>query len=191
MSTESHQEPQKRAVGELSSKRPRRHTVLEGGRRVVKTVELEPEDYARIAFTMPTDLLGRIDEAAKLYGITRSTLIQNACKVYVDEDLIGTDWLRHLLQHKEIKRGSPTGYDVSALIDELSYNYVPGLNEPGVDLYLTPEHLQIIKKALEPEKSIRGRNKWLEFCQKAGLDPNNVPKDKPVKLIFEVEESEE
>src|SRR2546426_12096251 len=107
----------------ITAKTPRRVVSSEPGRRVVKTIELEPEDYARIAFTMPTDLLSRIDEAAKLYGITRSTPIQNACKVYVDEDLIGTDWLRHLLQHKEIKRGSPTGYDVSALIDELSYNY--------------------------------------------------------------------
>jgi len=89
--------------------------------------------------------------------------------VYVDEDLIGTDWLRHLLQHKEIKKGSPTGYDVSALIDELSYNYVPGLNDPGVDLYLTPEHLQIIRRSLEPEKSIRGAISGLSFVKRPGL----------------------
>ena len=39
---------------------------MEPGRRVVaRSVELEPEDYTRIAFTMPTDLLSRIDVAAK------------------------------------------------------------------------------------------------------------------------------
>ena len=175
----------------LTEKPPRR--VLErepGTRRVVKTVELEPEDYVRIAFTMPTDLLSKIDEAAQIYGITRSTLIQNACKTYVEEDLTGTTWLRHLLQHKDIKRGSPTGYDVDALIDALSWYYVPQLNEQGVDLYLTPEHLQIIKRSLEPEKTVRGRNKWIEFCEKTGLDADNIPKDKAVKLIFEVEEEE-
>ncbi len=175
----------------ITAKTPRRVVSSEPGRRVVKTIELEPEDYVRIAFTMPTDLLAKIDEAAKLYGITRSTLIQNACKTYVDEDLVGTVWLKHLLQHKGIKKGSTTGYDVNAFIDELSYYYVPGLNEQGIDLYLTPEHLQIIKKALEPEKTIRGKNKWLEFCEKTGLDNNSIPKDKPVKLIFEVEEDEE
>ena len=194
MNQETHQSVRERArgEGELPPKMPRRHAVVEPGRRVVRrSLELEPEDYSRIAFTMPTDLLGRIDQAAKLYGITRSTLIQNACKIYVEEDLIGTDWLRHLLQHREIKKGSPTGYDVDALIDELSYNYVPELNEAGVDLFLTPEHLQLIKRALEPEKTLRGRNKWLEFCEKSGLDPDNLPKDKPVKLIFEVEAGEE
>lgn len=172
----------------VGARSPRRAVSMEPGRRIVKTVELEPEDYVRIAFTMPTDVLSRIDEAAKLYGITRSTLIQNACKTYVEEDLLGTVWLRHLLQHKAIKKGSTTGYDVDGLINELSYYYVPRLNEQGVDLYLTPEHLQIIRKALEPEKTIRGKNKWLEFCEKTGLDANSIPKDKPVKLIFEVEE---
>src|SRR2546421_12330089 len=132
MTQDAHQNVRDKGRGEneLPPKMPRRHAVVEPGRRVVKrSVELESGDFARIAFTMPTDLLSRIDEAAKLYGITRSTLIQNACKVYVEEDLIGTDWLRHLLQHKEIKKGSPTGYDVNALIDELSYYYVPELNE--------------------------------------------------------------
>ncbi len=47
-----------------------------------------------------------------------------------------------------------------------------------MDLFLTLEHLQIIRKALEPEKTLRGRNKWLEFCEKTDLDPNNLPKDK-------------
>jgi hypothetical protein len=176
-----------------SSRSPRRIVKREAGvKRVVRTVELEPEDYARIALTMPMDLLAKIDEASKLYGMTRSGLIQNACKVYVDEDLLGTDWLRHLLQHKEVKKGSPTaGYNVDVLVDWLSDYYVPEMNEPGVDLYLTPEHLQIIRKALEPEKTIRGKNKWLEFCEKTGLDPDNIPKDRPVKLIFEVEEGDE
>jgi hypothetical protein len=193
MSERMHLEEQEESAEgtRITTKTPRRVVSLEPGRRVVKTIELEPEDYVRVAFTMPTDLLARIDEAAKLYGITRSTLIQNACKTYLDEDLVGTDWLRHLLQHKGIKKGSTTGYDVDAFIDELSYYYVPGLNEQGIDLYLTPEHLQIIRRALEPEKTIRGKNKWLEFCEKTGLDNNSIPRDKPVKLIFEVKEWEE
>ncbi|TMI37749.1 hypothetical protein E6H23_11215 [Candidatus Bathyarchaeota archaeon] len=90
----------------ITAKTPRRVVSSEPGRRVVKTIELEPEDYVRIAFTMPTDLLAKIDEAAKLYGITRSTLIQNACKTYVDEDLVGTVWLKHLRAPSDYQKSS-------------------------------------------------------------------------------------
>src|SRR2546426_2083579 len=150
------------AVTTRPTRRSALHQRAEGVRRVVKTVELEPEAYIRVALTMPSDLLTRVDEASKLYGFTRSKLIQEACEAYV-VDLVGTDALRQMLQNTSIKKGSPTGYDVDALIDEMSYQYIPGLTEPGVDLFLTPEHLQIIKKDLEPEKTIRGKNKWLEL----------------------------
>ncbi len=151
-------------------------------RKVVKTVELEPEDYVRIALTMPSDTMKQLDEASKLYGITRSRIIQNACKMYLEEELLDTAWLRDILVDEEVKRS--IGYDVDTLVDYLSMEYVPGINEEGRDLTLLPEHLQMIKKSLETERNSKGQSKWIEFCEKTGIDPKNVPKDRSVKLIF-------
>jgi hypothetical protein len=49
----------------------------------------------------------------------------------------------------------------------------------------------MIRKALEKEKTIGGKNKWEEFCSKCGLDPNDIPEEHAIKLVFETEEIEE
>jgi hypothetical protein len=154
----------------------------DGVRRIVRTIELEPEEFIRIALTIPTDIMKNLDQASQLYGITRSKLIQLACKHYLEDDLLDTSWLRELLSDEDIKR--PSGYDVDELVDTLSSYSVTGINEEGKDLTLLPEHLQMIRKALEPERASKGQSKWLEFCEKTGLDPKNIPKDRAVKLVF-------
>jgi len=160
------------------------------GRKVVKVVELEREEYVRIGMTMPSGLLAKLDEAARLYKQTRSGLIQDACEACIDA-LIGTDWLKEILQSKEAKYGSPTKkYSVDNLIDALYNRYIPVLQEQNTT-FLTPTHLKMIKKALEKEKTIGGKNKWEEFCSKCGLDPNEIPEEHAIKLVFETEEIEE
>jgi predicted DNA-binding protein len=141
--------------------------------------------------TMPSSLLERLDEAAKLYKKTRSGLIQEACEAFT-EALIGTDWLREILQSKEVKRGSLTrSYSVDNLIDAIyEQRYIPGLDQENA-AFLTPTHLKMIKKALEKEKTAGGKNKWYEFCAKCGLDPNEIPEEHAIKLVFETEEIEE
>ncbi|MEM3641329.1 MAG: hypothetical protein QXH37_05370 [Candidatus Bathyarchaeia archaeon] len=160
-------------------------------RKVVKAVELEPEEYVRIGFTMPSSLLAKLDEVAKLYKRTRSRIIQDACEAYV-EALVGTDWLKEILQRKDVKYGSLTkSYSVDNLINAIfEEHYIPGLDTENTT-YLTPTHLKMIKKALEKEKTIGGKNKWEEFCSKCGLDPNDIPEDRAIKLVFETEEIEE
>jgi hypothetical protein len=159
-------------------------------RKVVKVVELEGEEFVRIGLTMPGSLLAKLDEAAKLYKQTRSKLIQDACEAYVDA-LIGTDWLKEILQSKEVKYGSLTkSYSVDNLINAIYEHYIPGFDTENAT-FLTPTHLKMIRKALEKEKTIGGKNKWEEFCSKCGLDPNNIPEDHAIKLVFETEEIEE
>lgn len=159
-------------------------------RKVVKVVELEREEFVRIGLTMPSGLLDKLDEAAKLYKQTRSKLIQDACEAYVDA-LIGTDWLKEILQSREVKYGSLTkSYSVDNLIDAIYEHYIPGLDTENAT-FLTPTHLKMIQKALEKEKTIGGKNKWEEFCAKCGLDPNEIPKEHAIKLVFETEEIEE
>jgi predicted DNA-binding protein len=160
-------------------------------RRVVKAVEVEDEEFVRIGLTMPSSLLEKLDEAASLYKRARSRLIQEACEAYV-EALIGTDWLKEILQRRDVKYGSLTkSYSVDNLIDAiLDEHYIPGIDTENAT-YLTPTHLKMIKKALEKEKTIGGKNKWEEFCSKFGLDPNEIPEDRAIKLIFEIEEIEE
>jgi len=159
-------------------------------RKVVKVVELEREEFVRIGLTMPSSLLAKLDEAAKLYKQTRSKLIQDACEAYVDA-LIGTDWLKEILQSKEVKYGSLTkSYSVDNLINAIYEHYIPGLATENAT-FLTPTHLKMIRKALEKEKTIGGKNKWEEFCSKCGLDPNDIPEEHAIKLVFETEEIEE
>lgn len=160
-------------------------------RKIVKAIELEPEEYVRIGLTMPSTLLAKLDEAAKLYKRTRSKIIQDACEAYV-EALTGTDWLKEILQRREVKYGSLTkSYSVDNLINAiLDEHYIPGLDTQNTT-YLTPTHLKMIKRALEKEKTISGKNKWEEFCTKCGLDPNDIPEDRAIKLVIETEEIEE
>jgi predicted DNA-binding protein len=160
-------------------------------RKIVKAVELEPEEYIRIGLTIPSNLLAKLDEAAKLYKRTRSKIIQDACEAYV-EALIGTDWLNEILQRKDVKYGSLTRtYSVDNLINAIfEGHYIPSLDTENTT-YLTPKHLKMIKKVLEKEKTIGGKNKWEEFCSKCGLDPNDIPEDCAIKLVFETEEIEE
>jgi len=159
-------------------------------RKVIKVVELEREEFVRIGLTMPSNLLAKLDEAAKLYKQTRSRLIQDACEALMNA-LIGTDWLKEILQSKEVKYGSLTkSYSVDNLINAIYEHYIPGLEEKNAT-FLTPTHLKMIKKVLEKEKTIGGKNKWEEFCSKCGLDPNEIPEDHAIKLMFETEEIEE
>jgi len=159
-------------------------------RKVIKVVELEREEYVRIGMTMPSGLLSKLDETARLYKKTRSGLIQEACEAYA-EALIGTDWLREILQSREVKYGSMTRkYSVDNLIDALYDRYIPVFPEQNAT-YLTPTHLKTIKKALEKEETIGGENKWREFCAKCGLDPEEIPEEHAIKLVLETEEVEE
>lgn len=135
---------------------------------------------------MPKRLLHVIDEAAKLYGISRSELVQLACHTFAIS-LLDTTWLERVLHVKDIKYSSRKNpvYDVEKLIDAI-YEECP-TNMPYVSqAILTPKHLEIIKNALQGQKSHDDpANKWLEFCSKCGLEPSNLPKDKAVQITFE------
>ncbi len=161
--------------------------------RKVKNIEvLEPPEIIRIGMTMPKRLLDTLDQAAKLYGISRSELVQDACQDLTNK-LLGTAWLEEMLQRMDIKytsKKNPT-YDVEKLISAI-YEECP-TNLPDVNqAVLTPKRLELIKNALQGRKSTDDpANKWLEFCNKCGLDPENIPKDKPVRITFETESDDD
>ena len=159
------------------------------GSRKVKNVEvLEPPETIRIGMTIPKRLLEPIDQAAKLYGVSRSELVQTACLDFTNR-ILGIAWLEDILQRMDIKytsRRNPV-YNVEKLIDAI-YDECPTNLFDGNQAVLTPTHLELIQNALQGKKSIDDpANKWLEFCNKCGLDPENIPKDKPVRITFETE----
>jgi hypothetical protein len=146
--------------------------------RARKNITLEePVEFARIAITIPEDVLGQLDVAARLYGQARSTIIQKACKD-VAEDLVGLDWLKEIFQQKEVRSGSD-GYDVSKIISRV-FEWAPAASDNS--FYLTPSHLEFIKQELEQAKESK-KNKWIEFCKKCKLDTEKLPKDKVVRCF--------
>jgi len=150
----------------LRKSRPRKNIMLE-----------EAVDFARIAITIPEDILEQLDLAARLYGQPRSTLIQKACRD-VAEDLVGLDWLKEIFQQKDVKNGSDS-YDVSKIISRL-YEWAPAATDNS--FYLTPAHLEFIRQELGQVKDSK-KSKWIEFCKKCKLDPERAPKDKAVRCF--------
>lgn len=154
--------------------------------QVVKTETVEHE-FARIALTVPSELLKKVDEAAALYDVSRSRFIQDACREHV-EKLTGTERLQRILLAKDQKYAGVRVRGRGIIVKTLIYHLSQDLETvDGNTFYLTPTHLQTLKNELEKQKSLIGReNKWQEFCRRLKLDPQKLPKDKTVKVTFKV-----
>ena len=155
-------------------------------RKKIKKIEvLEPPESIRIDMTMPKSLLELVDKAAELYGTSRSELVQLACTTFT-KALLDTAWLDDILQRTEIKYGSKKNpvYNVEKLLDAI-YDECPTNIENTNQAILSPEHLEVIKNALQGLKSADSpSNKWLEFCNKCIIDPENLPK-KAFRITYE------
>ena len=155
-------------------------------KKIKKIEVLEPPQIIRIGMTIPKILLERIDKAAELYGTSRSELVQLACITFT-RDLLDTAWLEDILQRTEIKYGSKKNpvYNVEKLIDAI-YDECPTNLANTNQAVLSPGHLEVIKNALQGLKSADSpSNKWLEFCNKCMIDPQNLSKGNAFRITYE------
>ncbi|MEM5867746.1 MAG: hypothetical protein QXG39_07490 [Candidatus Aenigmatarchaeota archaeon] len=140
-----------------------------------KTVELEPEDFeeeevaevidatekadkVKIIFEFPKRMAQKLKDICAMLDVTQREFITEAVteKIAKIEDISYLDEFN--LQNPYIK--------VDDLIAFLKNKQV---------IILTPKALKRICKALKGKWAISlGKDKWVEFCEKLGLDPEEV-----------------